>query len=610
MGGYRHIDALIKRFNMKNFTSDSLRETFLSFFESKGHKRIPSASLIPENDPTVLFTTAGMHPLVPYLLGEKHPAGTRLTDVQKCVRTGDIEEVGDDKHCTFFEMLGNWSLGDYFKKEMIPWSFEFLTSPDYLGIPVEELAVSVFEGEDSIPRDDEAAKLWLDCGVKKENIYYLPRSANWWGPAGLTGPCGPDTEMHIIRKPKCSPTCNPSCDCGAFMEIWNDVFMQYNKTEDGAYEPLKQKNVDTGMGLERTLCIMTGAKTVYDTDLFASAIEELNALTGKQYLADEETTKAYRIVLDHTRTATFMLGDVKGIVPSNTDQGYVLRRLIRRAVRFGRVLGLPEGGLNKLAERFVEKYNHIYPELKENEQKIYTELSMEEAKFSKTLEGGLKEFNKVVTHIPGTVFPGKTAFRLYDTYGFPFEITKELAEEKGFTVDKEGYEKAFAEHQAKSHAGSEQKFACGLADHKEETTRLHTATHLLHAALKKVLSEDVNQKGSNITEERLRFDFNFPRPMTAEEIKAVEDMVNDVIKQNIPVVMKEMTVEEAKEQNFVGLFASKYGEVVKTYTIGDFSKEICGGPHVEATGDLGAFKIKKEQSSSAGIRRIKAVLEK
>ncbi len=593
---------------MKTFTSDSLRETYLSFFESKGHKRIPSASLIPENDPTVLFTTAGMHPLVPYLLGEKHPAGVRLTDVQKCVRTGDIDEVGDDKHCTFFEMLGNWSLGDYFKKEMIPWSFEFLTSPEYLGISVDDLAVSVFAGDETAPRDEEAAELWLKCGIKPENIYYLPRSANWWGPAGLTGPCGPDTEMHIIRKAKCSPECNPSCDCGAFMEIWNDVFMQYNKTEAGAYEPLKQKNVDTGMGLERTLCIMTGAKTVYDTDLFAAAKDKLEELTGKKYDESPEITKAYRIVLDHVRTATFLLGDVKGIVPSNTDQGYVLRRLIRRAVRFGRNLGLPEGGLNALAEVFVEKYADVYPELKENSAKISKELAAEEEKFSKTLEGGLKEFNKVITHIPGTVFPGKTAFRLYDTFGFPFEITKELAEEKGYTVDKEGYEKAYAEHQAKSHAGSEQKFACGLADHKEETTKLHTATHLLNAALKKVLSEDISQKGSNITEERLRFDFNFPRPMTAEEIKAVEDMVNDVIAQNIPVVMKEMPVEEAQAQNFVGVFTNKYGDVVKTYSIGDFSREICGGPHAASTGELGKFKIVKEQSSSAGIRRIKAVL--
>ena len=595
---------------MKNFTSDSLRETYLSFFESKGHKRIPSASLIPENDPTVLFTTAGMHPLVPYLLGEKHPAGVRLTDVQKCVRTGDIDEVGDDKHCTFFEMLGNWSLGDYFKKEMIPWSFEFLTSEKYLGIPVDELAVSVFEGDDAVPRDSEAAELWEKCGVKKENIYFLPRSANWWGPAGLTGPCGPDTEMHIIRKPKCSPGCNPSCDCGAFMEIWNDVFMQYNKNEQGGYEPLKQKNVDTGMGLERTLCIMTGAKTVYDTDLFADAIALLDELTGKHYQDDAETTKAYRIVLDHTRTATFLLGDTKGIVPSNTDQGYVLRRLIRRAVRFGRKINLPEGGLKKLAMVFVEKYKDVYSELKENEQKIITELTAEEEKFSKTLEGGLKEFNKVITHIQGNVFPGKTAFRLYDTYGFPVEITEELAKEQGFTVDKEGYENAFKEHQAKSHAGSEQKFACGLADHKEETTRLHTATHLLHAALKKVLSDDVQQKGSNITEERLRFDFNFPRPMTQEEIKAVEDMVNDVIAKDIPVVMKEMSVDEAKAEGYLGLFSSKYGDVVKTYSIGDFSKEICGGPHAARTGELGKFKIVKEQSSSAGIRRIKAVLEK
>ncbi len=595
---------------MKNFTSDTLRETFLKFFESKGHKRIPSASLIPENDPTVLFTTAGMHPLVPYLLGEKHPAGKRLTDVQKCVRTGDIDEVGDDRHCTFFEMLGNWSLGDYFKKEMIPWSYEFLTSPEYLGIPSDSIAVSVFEGDAEVPRDEEAARLWQECGIRPENIYYLPRSANWWGPAGTTGPCGPDTEMHIIRKPKCGPDCSPACNCGAFMEVWNDVFMQYNKTESGAYEPLAQKNVDTGMGLERTLCIMTGAKTVFDTDLFASAVARLNQLTGRTYGSDEETTRAYRIVLDHTRTATFLLGDVKGIVPSNTDQGYVLRRLIRRAVRYGKNIGLTAGGLGQLAAVFVEKYAAVYPELKENSAKIYAELEAEEDKFSKTLEGGLKEFGKVITHIPGKVFPGKTAFRLYDTFGFPFEMTKELAEEQGFTVDREGYENAFREHQAKSHAGSEQKFACGLADHKEETTRLHTATHLLHAALRKVLSEDVAQKGSNITEERLRFDFNFPRPMTAEEIAEVEKTVNDVIAADLPIVMKEMTVDEARRENFVGLFSDKYGDVVKTYAIGDFSKEICGGPHAASTGELGHFRIVKEQSSSAGIRRIKAVLEK
>ena len=594
---------------MRKLTSDSLRELYLKFFESKGHKIISSASLIPENDPSVLFTTAGMHPLVPYLLGEKHPEGTRLTDVQKCVRTGDIDDVGDPSHCTFFEMLGNWSLGDYFKKDMISWSYEFLTSEEYLGIPVEKLAVTVFEGDEDAPRDEEAAKYWEDAGIPKNRIFYLPKKHNWWI-AGNTGPCGPDTEMFIDRGNPCGPDCSPACSCGNFLEIWNDVFMRFNKQADGSFVELSQKNVDTGMGLERTLCILTGKNSVYETDLFADARAKIESLTGKAYGESEEITKAFRIVLDHMRTATFILGDRKGVTPSNVDQGYVLRRLIRRAVRFGRNLGLPEGGLNKLSACFVEKYKDIYPELKENEQKIYAELSAEEAKFSKTLEGGLKEFNKVITHIPGTVFPGKTAFRLYDTFGFPFEITKELAEERGYTVDKEGYDKAFADHQAKSHAGSEQKFACGLADHKEETTRLHTATHLLHAALRKVLSEDVSQKGSNITEERLRFDFNFPRPMTKEEIEAVENMVNEVIKQNGPVVMEEMSVEQAKEKNFVGLFASKYGEVVKTYSIGDFSREICGGPHVENTGDLGTFKIAKEQSSSAGIRRIKAVLKR
>lgn len=598
---------------MKKLTSESLREMYLGFFKSKGHAVIPSASLIPENDPTVLFTTAGMHPLVPYLLGEKHPAGNRLTDVQKCVRTGDIDEVGDSSHCTFFEMLGNWSLGDYFKKEMIPWSFEFLTSPDYLGIPVEDIAITCFAGDDDCPKDEESAELWKKCGIKPEHIFFLPKSGNWWGPAGTTGPCGPDTEMHIIRNHEDADKLGPydfeKAQKGTFLEIWNDVFMQYNKTAEGTYEPLKQRNVDTGMGLERTLCILNGVDSVYETDIFEKAIAKIEELTGKKYGESEEVTKAFRVVLDHVRTATFMLGDDHGIVPSNTDQGYILRRVIRRAVRYGRNINLPKGALNEVSKTIIEKYAGVYSELTRNAAHIAEELNKEEEKFSATLKQGIKEFEKVASALPaGGVIDGHSAFRLYDTYGFPVEITMEMAREKGVSVDEAGYRAAYAEHQEKSRAGSEQKFACGLADHKEETTKLHTATHLLHAALKKVCGEEVNQKGSNITEERLRFDFNFPRKLTPEEVKQVEDLVNAEIAKDEPVVMKEMSLEEAKAEGFTGLFESKYGEMVKTYTIGDFSKEICGGPHVEHTGVLGKFKIAKQENVSAGIKRIKAIL--
>ena len=600
---------------MKTLTSESLRKMYLDFFKSKGHAVIASASLIPENDPTVLFTTAGMHPLVPYLLGERHPAGKRLCDVQKCVRTGDIDEVGDSSHCTFFEMLGNWSLGDYFKEEMIAWSFEFLTSPDYLGIPVEDIAVTCFAGDGDCPRDEESANKWLDCGILPQNIYFLPKSGNWWGPAGLTGPCGPDTEMHIIRNHKEADKLGSEqfddAPKGTFLEIWNDVFMQYNKNEQGKYEPLAQRNVDTGMGLERTLCIINGKDSVYETDIYEKAIAKIEELTGRRYGENEQNTKAFRVVLDHVRTATFMLGDAKGIVPSNTDQGYILRRIIRRAVRFGRNIGLPQGALNEVSKTIIEKYAEVYPELVANAAKIEEELNKEEAKFLRTLAQGIKEFEKVASGLAaGGVIDGVTAFHLYDTCGFPVEITVEMAAEKGLTVDVEGYNKAFAEHQEKSRAGSEQKFACGLADHKEETTNLHTATHLLHAALKKVCSEEIAQKGSNITEERLRFDFNFARKLTPEEVKAVEDAVNEVIKADLPVVMREMTLEQAREEGFTGLFESKYGEVVKTYSIGEFSKEICGGPHAESTGLLGTFKIAKQENDSAGVKRIKAVLLK
>ena len=595
---------------MKQFTSDELRKLYIEFYHSKGHAIIDSASLIPENDPTVLFTTAGMHPLVPYLLGEKHPAGNRLTDVQICVRTGDIDEVGDASHCTFFEMLGRWSLGDYFKKDTIAWSYDFMLNK--LGFDKDKFSVTVFAGDEDCPRDEESANYWREVGIPAERIFYLNKKHNWWGPAGVTGPCGPDTEMFIdTGKPKCCPECSPACDCGKYLEIGNDVFMQYFKTADGKFEPLKQKNVDEGLGLERLLCILNGYKSVYETDLFSFAIKKLEELSGKKYGEDETMTVAMRIIADHTRTATFLLGDVKGISPSNVDQGYVLRRLIRRAMRYCRTLGVDDSALVEIAKLYVEKYKDAYPYIKENEERIVSELEGEKDKFAKTIEQGLKEFDKIVAHLPEnmTVFPGKTAFRLYDTFGFPIEMTEELAKEKGYALDRAGYDKAFSDHQALSKAGAEQKFKGGLADGGEFTARLHSATHLLNAALKKVLHDDsINQKGSNITAERLRFDFNFPRPLTAEEIAEVEKLVNEEIAKDSEVKLEEMSVDEARASGAVGVFGSKYGEVVKVYTIG-FSKEICGGPHAKRTGELGKFKIVKEQSSSAGIRRIKAVLE-
>lgn len=595
---------------MKKLTSEELRKLYLDFYNSKQHAVIESASLIPENDPTVLFTTAGMHPLVPYLLGEKHPAGKRLTDVQVCVRTGDIESVGDASHCTFFEMLGSWSLGDYFKHDAIAWSYELLLGR--LEFDRDKFAVTVFAGDENCPRDEESAKRWEELGIPKDKIFYLDKKHNWWGPAGMTGPCGPDTEMFIdTGKPACSPECSPACDCGKYMEIGNDVFMQYFKNADGTFEPLKNKNVDQGMGLERMLCILNGYKSVFETDLFAFAIKKLEELSGRKYGENEEDTKAMRIIADHTRTATFLLGDRNGVSPSNVDQGYVLRRLIRRAMRYCRAIGVDDSALAELARLYVEKYKNAYPYIKENEERIVAELNAEKDKFAKTIEQGLKEFDKVLSHLPEgmTVFPGKTAFRLYDTFGFPIEMTEELAKEKGFALDTDGYKKAYADHQALSKAGAEQKFKGGLADNGVQTARLHSATHLLNAALKTVLKDSgIQQKGSNITAERLRFDFNFPRPLTAEEIAEVEKLVNEQIALDVPVKLEEMTVEEAKNAGAIGVFSSKYGDIVKVYTIG-FSKEICGGPHASRTGELGRFKIIKEQSSSAGVRRIKAILE-
>ncbi len=594
---------------MKTYHSADLRAMFLKFFQDHGHAVISSASVIPENDPTVLFTTAGMHPLVPYLMGQKHPAGTRLTDVQKCVRTGDIEDVGDFSHLTFFEMLGNWSLGDYFKKDMIPWSWEFLTSEKYLGLPKDRLAFTVFAGDQDCPRDEESADLWRSCGVADDHIFYLPKENNWWGPAGVTGPCGPDTEMFIITdKEPCGPDCSPACSCGRYLEIWNDVFMQYNKKEDGTFEPLTQKNVDTGMGLERTICVLNGKKSVYETDLFENILGKIAELSGKTYGSDEATTKAFRIIADHMRTSTFIMGDDRGVSPANVDQGYVLRRLIRRAVRYGMEIGMPDGFTGEIAKVIIEQYKDVYPELKRNEAFVLDQLALEETRFAKTLKQGNREFEKLAQRVKDGRIDGESAFHLYDTYGFPVEMTCELAKDAGLTVDMEGFKECFKKHQATSQAGAEQRFKGGLADHSAQSARLHTATHLLHAALRKVLGDEVAQKGSNITAERLRFDFSFGRKMTKEEIAEVERLVNEAIDAHAPIVCEEMTVPEAKAQGAIGLFASKYGENVKVYTMGPYSKEICGGPHATNTGDLKSFKIQKEESSSAGVRRIKAVI--
>lgn len=593
-------------------TADKLRKLYLEFFKSKGHAVISGASLIPENDPTVLFTTAGMHPLVPYLMGESHPAGKRLTDVQKCVRTGDIDSVGDSSHLTFFEMLGNWSLGDYFKKEAIEWSYEFLT--EKLGFSPDKINVTVFAGEGEIPADDEAAGIWKSLGLPEDRIFKLPKEDNWWGPAGQTGPCGPDTEMFIdTGKPKCGAECRPGCKCGKYVEIWNDVFMQYNKREDGKYEPLKQNNVDTGMGVERTICMMNGLNTVYETELFAPVMAKIRELSTERPSDEESAVRSERIIADHIRTSVFIIGDPRGGVrPGNIGANYVLRRLIRSSVRHAKALGIPTGYTAQLAEVIIAEYSDTYPELEEKRDLILTELTQEEERFEKTLASGQREFDKMAEALKThgqTQISGRSAFKLYDTYGFPLEFTEDLARESGLTVDREGYEAAFKKHQELSKQG-EGVFKGGLADHSDKTTALHSATHLLHRALKETLGEHVNQKGSNITPERLRFDFSHPDKMTPEQIKQVEGIVNKVIEADLPVTMEIMTLDEAKAAGATALFTQKYDEKLKVYSIGEFSKEVCGGPHVERTGGMGHFRILKEESSSAGVRRIKAVLEK
>ena len=581
-----------------------LKKKYLEFFKSKKHAIIASASLIPEHDPTVLFTTAGMHPLVPFLMGQQHPLGKRLADVQKCIRTGDIDLVGDPSHLTFFEMLGNWSLGDYFKKEAIEWSFEFLTK--VLGFDADKLSVTVFAGDKDAPIDDESASIWKKLGIPENRIHYLPKEDNWWGPAGTTGPCGPCTEMFIdTGKRRCSPECKPGCGCGKYFEIWNDVFMEYNKVAEGKYEKLKQKNVDTGMGVERTIAMLSGKESVYDTEIFTPLFDKIKNLAESDNFSHEQQ-RSVRIIADHMKAATFILGDERGIVPSNVDQGYILRRFIRRSIRHGKLLGIEGGLCRQIAKVVINIYKKDYPELQKNEQKIMDELLKEEKRFRDTLEKGLKQFEKIAA--AGDI-SGKDAFLLFQSYGFPFEMVRELAQEKGIKVDEEGFNAEYKRHQELSRVGAEQKFKGGLSEASEVTAKLHTATHLLGEALRKVLGDqNIKQKGSNITTERLRYDFNFDRKLSPEEIKAVEDEVNRVIDSEIEVVKEEMSPEEAVKKGAQAEFGAKYPAKVSVYSVGDYSKEICMGPHISNTKELGHFKILKEESSAAGIRRIKAVI--
>ena len=579
-----------------------IRNKYLNFFKNHGHVVIPSAPLIPENDPSVLFTTAGMQPLVPYLLGEKHPEGKRLTDYQKCLRTNDIDEVGDNRHLTYFEMLGNWSLGDYFKEESIQMSYDFLTKE--LGIPVEKLSVTCFAGDEDCARDEVTASCWKKAGIPEERIYYFGKDDNWWI-AGETGPCGPDTEMfYDTGKPKCSPECNPSCGCGKYVEIWNNVFMEFYKDENGKYSKLKQHNVDTGLGLERMTMLLEGKETPFETELFAPIMEKLVELQKVDNIASR------RIVAEHLRSSMMIICD--GGRPSNVDRGYILRRLIRRMVRHMNKLQISLDELSTLIDINVENLKEMYPALEANKETIKNVILEEKDKFVKTLEKGEKEFAKEVGQVKEqgeNIVPGKVVFRLYDTYGFPPEVTEELATENGMKIDKEGFDKLFKEHQEKSRAGSEQKFKGGLASTGEMETKYHTATHLLNAALKQVLGSHVHQRGSNITAERMRFDFSHPAKMTDEEKQKTEDLVNEWITEAIPVEHLEMKKDDAIKMGAEAMFIEKYGDIVSVYKIGDVSIELCGGPHVSNTSELGHFKIKKEESSSSGIRRIKAILD-
>ena len=578
-----------------------IRNKYLNFFKNHGHKVIPSAPLIPENDPSVLFTTAGMQPLVPYLLGQKHPEGKRLTDYQKCLRTNDIDEVGDNRHLTYFEMLGNWSLGDYFKEESIKMSYEFLTKE--LGIPAEKISVTCFAGDEDCPRDEVTASCWEKAGIPKERIYFYGKDDNWWI-AGEEGPCGPDTEMfYDTGKPKCSDDCQPSCDCGKYVEIWNNVFMEYYK-KDGKYTKLEQRNVDTGLGLERMTMLLQGKETPFDTELFSPVMDKLKEL------AKEDDIASRRIVAEHMRSSMMVIAD--GGRPSNIDRGYILRRLIRRMTRHLNKLQIDLGKLPELLDLNIDILKEMYPELDSHRQEIKDVIITEKDKFMKTLNNGEREFNKVINRLKNqgiNVIDGKTIFNLYETYGFPPEVTKDLAQENGFKADLSKFDELFKEHQDKSRMGSDQKFKGGLAEQNEKTIAYHTATHLLNAALKRVIGENSHQRGSNITTERMRFDFNCDHKLTDEEKKKVEDLVNEWIKEDLPVTVETMKKEDALKSGAECMFIEKYPEEVTVYTIGDVSKELCGGPHVKHTGELGHFKITKEEASSQGVRRIKAILE-
>lgn len=604
------------------FTDENLKDLWFKFFTKHGFKKIDGYSIIPENDPTVLFTTAGMHPLVPFLLGEPHPSGNRICDVQRCIRTNDIDSVGDDWHLTCFEMLGNWFLGDCPKEEMIKLSFEFLTSPEYLGLKKENLATTVFAGDETAPRDEIACNAWKACGIDK--VFFFGKEDNWWALGGGIGPCGPDSEMFLVMdKPDCCEDCSPTCNCGKYVEIWNDVFMQYNVKEAGQKaEKLARPNIDTGMGLERTVAILNGAKSVYDTGCLKNVIDFIGQNAKLGYDNDEKAKRYYRIITDHLRSSVFILGDARGVTPSNVGQGYILRRFIRRAINCARYIGLDCGKFAEIVDIYVDKYGKYYEDIAARRDYVKDELIKEVEKFSKALEEGHKEFEKVINGIEKhkqfaaqtgeTVenkLSGKAVFRLYDTFGFPFELTKELAEERGYSVDEKEFEEKFKEHQEKSRQAAAGQFKGGLADSSKQSAYLHTATHLLLAALQKKYGFDVKQRGSNITPERLRFDFNLDHKMTKEELDEIEKFVNDAIARAIPVECKVMSLEEAKESGAEGIFASKYGQEVKVYTIGDVSKEICGGPHAENTSQLHHFKIIKEESSSSGIRRIKAVID-
>ena len=584
-----------------------IRNKYLEFFKRHGHAVIPSAPLIPENDPSVLFTTAGMQPLVPYLLGEKHPEGTRLTDFQKCLRTNDIDEVGDNRHLTYFEMLGNWSLGDYFKEESIAMSFEFLTKE--LGIPVEKLSVTCFAGDEDCQRDEVTASCWRKAGIPEDRIYYFGKDDNWWI-AGEEGPCGPDTEMfYDTGKPKCSENCNPSCGCGKYVEIWNNVFMEFFKTKDGKYTKLKQHNVDTGLGLERMTMLLQGKETPFDTELFKPVMDKLQELAG-----ENDSIESRRIVAEHLRASMMIIQD--GGLPSNVDRGYILRRLIRRMVRHLRKLQINLNELGELIDLNIDTLKEMYPELHQNSDKIKKVIIEEKDKFEKTLERGERKFNKIVNRMKNEgqdTISGQDLFTLYETYGFPPEVTQDLAREAGLKVDTTEFDKLFKEHQEKSRMGSEQKFKGGLAGTGEQEVRYHTATHLLNAALKVILGKDVHQKGSNITPERMRFDFSCDHKLTDDEKKKVEDLVNEWISRGLDVKCEEMKKDDAIKSGAECMFIEKYPDIVTVYSIGNdketVSKELCGGPHVKNTSELGHFKIKKEEASSAGVRRIKAILE-